>query len=136
MIGHFIVSGFPASNLVKAHLKQNSSVEGFFYLPPLTRQDTCDIKNGSEFFGILDDISGYGAVLVGFDNADFKGNIKYDLSIDGKIRATGAVVSDDDVTAGAQKISLKSHIHSAGESTLMSPQGPCTGVTGGPQNGV
>lgn len=135
MIGHFIVTGFPAANLAKAHLKQNSSVEGFFYLPPLTRQDTCNIDKGSEFFGILDDISGYGAVLVGFDNADFKGNIKYDISIDGKISATGEIASNADVTAGAQNISLKSHIHPSGAEMVAGPY-PVTGVTGGPQNGV
>lgn len=105
MIGKFIVLDFVNDALVTAKSEMNDGIEGRFYLPPLMRRATSEIGEGSAFFGVLDDASGYGAAIVGFDNADFGGVFRYD------IHSTGTIVADNDVKSGA--ISLTGHIHSA-----------------------
>lgn len=104
MIGTFIVDYFKDEISVIAKSKMNEDILGLFFLPPLNRENTSNIVIGSLFFGILDEESGLGALLVGFEEADFQHKFEYDLDVNGSIQAT------NDIKAGS--VSLKDHIHS------------------------
>lgn len=103
MLGIFKVISVSSEIMVKARGEFNSEVQGQFYLPPLSRPSTSSIQAGSLFYGVLDERSGVGALLVGFDSADFKKSFGYDVSISGVLSASS------DVKAGS--ISLKAHTH-------------------------
>lgn len=131
MIGYFIIDKFIEPNMVEAHSARDTGIWGEFYLPPLNRQDTSNITVGDRFFGVLDVVSGIGALLCAIDN-DFAGRFDYKLTVNADI------VSSGDVKAGT--ISLKSHIHSitglevsAGEPPV--PIGTGAGVTDAPVGG-
>lgn len=128
MIGRFEVLEFVNDVLVIAKSSMNDGIKGRFYLPPLMRRNTSDITEGSAFFGVLDDASGYGAAIVGFDDADFGGVFKYDL------HSTGTITADDDVKSGA--ISLHDHIHSASVTMIAGGEYPVEGTTTAAQSGV
>ena len=81
MIGKFKIIEFQNSLMVKACSCMNHKIEGLFYLPPLARQNTTDIDVDDIFFGVLDEVSGYGALIVAFDGADFQGRFDYDLHL-------------------------------------------------------
>lgn len=53
-----------------------------------------------------------------------------DVHVTGILTADRGVVSGDDVDANG--VSLRNHIHDAGSGTLVAPNGPVTGTTGGP----
>lgn len=131
MIGYFVIDKFIEQNLVEAHSARDTGISGEFYLPPLNRQNTSNIGIFDQFFGILDEISGIGALLCALDH-DFEGRFDYALTVNADISATG------DVKAGA--VSLKNHIHTitglevtAGEPP--SPIGTGAGVTNPPTGG-
>lgn len=114
MLGLFKVIEFLDPKRVKARSIANEGVEGIFYLPPLNRQATSAIQTATRFYGIMDEVSGQGALLVAIDD-DFDGKFDYDLK------------ANDFKT---YTLSLGSHAHSAGEA-LISPAGYVTGTTGG-----
>lgn len=120
MIGEFIVESFLSAKQVLAKAVVNGNIKGHFYLPPLNRQDSSKIKVNSKFFGIVDDVTGIGALLVALDD-DFEGEFTYSIKA-------------YDFKAGS--LSFNNHIHDAGEGTLETAAGPVTGVTGGPMAGV
>ncbi len=131
MIGIFWVEEIIGEKKVKASALMNDGIKGIFYLPPLNRTNTSNIKVNTRFIGVLDEVTGYGALCVAIDD-DFEGRFDYDLKINGNVKAS------EDVTAGA--ISLKSHIHSieglvvsAGEPPV--PIGTGAGVTDAPVGG-
>jgi hypothetical protein len=88
----------------------------------MNRQGQCDIAAGSRFFGVLDPTTGFGALLVGFDNCDFQKKFGDSITVSGTVQANECKAGD---------ISLHDHMHKAGLK-LMSPEGPCTGTTGTP----
>lgn len=131
MIGIFKIENILGPKTAKASAVMNDGISGIFYLPPLNRQNTSDIKANSRFIGVLDEVTGYGALCVAIDD-DFEGRFDYDLTINGNVKASA------DVKAGT--ISLNSHIHSitglevsAGEPPV--PIGTGAGVTDGPMGG-
>lgn len=65
MIGFFIFDEKPTNkqSLVLAHSKLNENIKGYFYVRTNDCSDICSVDKGSEFFGILDDSSGFGACL-------------------------------------------------------------------------
>ena len=65
MIGIFILDEIPKVNkqLVLAHSKINDGISGYFYFRESDCTDVCSVDKGSEFFGVLDDTSGFGACL-------------------------------------------------------------------------
>ena len=143
MIGVFIVEKFLDKRRVKAKSKLAPDVHGVFYLPPLNRKDTSDIAVDDEFFGVMDDVSGLGALLCAIDH-DFKGRFDYDLTVRSSVKVTGDVKADGDVKATgdvqAGTISLKTHVHSI-EGLVVSagtppvPIGTGTGTTNVPTGG-
>lgn len=131
MIGVFIIEKFIDGKRVGAKSKLAPDVHGVFYLPPLNRQNTSDLTVNDEFFGVMDDVSGIGALLCALDH-DFEGRFDYDLTVRAGVKATG------DVQAGT--VSLKNHIHtitglevSAGEPPV--PIGTGAGTTDAPVGG-
>lgn len=137
MIGVFIVEKFLDKRRVKAKSKLAPDVHGVFYLPPLNRKDTSDIAVDDEFFGVMDDVSGLGALLCAIDH-DFKGRFDYDLTVRASVQVTGDVKTDGDVQAGT--VSLKTHVHSieglvVSAGTPPSPIGTGAGVTNVPTGG-
>lgn len=63
MIGVFIVDSFLEYKIILAHAKTDAGIRGSFYLPPLNRKNTSGIQKNTQFFGILDETSGMGALL-------------------------------------------------------------------------
>ena len=131
MITIFFVDKIIDEKRVYASAMMNDAVKGLFYLPPLNRTNTSNIKVNTRFLGALDEVTGYGALLVALDD-DFDGRFDYNLTVNADVKATG------DVTSGT--ISLKSHIHSitglevsAGEPPV--PIGTGAGVTDSPVGG-
>lgn len=112
MVGVFIVDKFSDSIRVEAHSKADDRIRGTFYLPPLNRQETSGIQSGTSFFGIVDEVTGMGALLVALED-DFSGEFSY------KLKAK-------DFTDGT--LSLGSHAHGAG--TIANSAGTCAGATG------
>ena len=143
MIGVFIIEKFFDKRRIKAKSKLAPDVHGVFYLPPLNRKDTSDIAVDDEFFGVMDDVSGLGALLCAIDH-DFKGRFDYDLTVRASIKTTGDVKTDGDVKATgdvqAGTISLKTHVHSieglvVSAGTPPAPIGTGAGVTNVPTGG-
>lgn len=136
MIGYFIIQSFErtkdsANAEIMARVKSDmdSSIEGFLYLPPYLRKNQCNITKGSVVFGVLDDISGFGAAICGLNDADYKYFLNADLSIkktltvDDDIKANSNIIASKNIysTTGnisaqagdviAGTISLSNHIH-------------------------
>ena len=65
MIGIFILDEIPKVNkqLVLGHSKINDGISGYFYFRESDCADVCSVDKGDEFFGVLDDTSGFGACL-------------------------------------------------------------------------
>jgi hypothetical protein len=93
-----------------AHADYDDGISGTFFLPPLARSDTSQIKVGSKFYGVFNYQSGIGALIVGIGDADFDGHFDYEIVANGT--------------------KLSTHRHEAG--TLAAPNGTVTGVTGSP----
>lgn len=102
MITIFYVEKIIDAKRIYARAMLNEAIRGLFYLPPLNRTNTSNIKANSRFLGIFDEVTGYGALLVAIDD-DFEGRFDYDLTVNADVKATG------DVKAGT--ISLKTHYH-------------------------
>ena len=133
MIGVFIIEKFLDKRRVKAKSKLAPDVHGVFFLPPLNRKDTSDIAVDDEFFGVMDDVSGLGALLCAIDH-DFKGRFDYNLTVRASIKTTGDVKTDGDVKAAgdvqAGTISLKTHVHSIEGLIVSAGEPPVTIGTG------
>ena len=143
MIGVFTIEKFLDKRRVKAKSKLAPDVHGVFFLPPLNRKATSDIAVDDEFFGVMDDVSGLGALLCAIDH-DFKGRFDYDLTVRASVQVTGDVKAEGNVQAvgdvKAGTISLKTHVHSI-EGLVVSagappvPIGTGTGTTNVPTGG-
>lgn len=65
MIGFFKCDAKPdvKNSLILAHSSLNDDIKGYFYFREADCADVSSIDKGSEFFGVLDDSSGFGACL-------------------------------------------------------------------------
>ena len=65
MIGFYIFEERPnvGKPLVLAHSALNENIKGYFYVRESDCSDVSSVSNGSTFFGVLDDSSGFGACL-------------------------------------------------------------------------
>ena len=65
MIGFYIFDEQPnvGKSLVLAHSALNENIKGYFYVRESDCSDISTVNKGSEFFGVLDDSSGFGACL-------------------------------------------------------------------------
>ena len=65
MIGFYIFEEQPnvGKPLVLAHSALNENIKGYFYVRESDCSDVSSVTEGSTFFGVLDDSSGFGACL-------------------------------------------------------------------------
>ena len=130
MIGFFKFDEQPsvAKSLVLAHAVLNEGIKGYFYVREMDCKDTSSVSKDSEFFGVLDDASGFGACLFVKDlhnesdamllqqnlhvkgnsevdgNEAIKGNLKVDGQITGKSTVTKLIITADDMALLAAQI--------------------------------
>ena len=124
MIGFFKFDEQPsvAKSLVLAHAVLNEGIKGYFYVREMDCKDTSSVGKDSEFFGVLDDASGFGACLFVKDlqnesdamllqqnlhvkgNAVVDGNITVNGQITGKSTVTKLTFTADDIALLASQI--------------------------------
>ena len=130
MIGFFKFDEQPsvAKSLVLAHAVLNEGIKGYFYVREMDCKDTSSVSKDSEFFGVLDDASGFGACLFVKDlqnesdamllqqnlhvkgnsevdgNEAIKGNLKVNGQITGKSAVTKLIITADDMALLAAQI--------------------------------
>ena len=124
MIGFFKFDEQPsvAKSLVLAHAVLNEGIKGYFYVREMDCKDTSSVSKDSEFFGVLDDASGFGACLFVKDlqnesdamllqqnlhvkgNATIDGNMKVEGQITGKSAVTKLIITADDIKLLAAQI--------------------------------
>lgn len=124
MIGFFVFDDTPSieSPIVLAHSALNIGIQGLFYVRSMDCKDIASVEKGSEFFGVLDDASGFGACLfvkglAGEKDAlllehslHVKGDAKVDgsLAVDGQLSGksttTKLTISADDLALLAAQI--------------------------------
>lgn len=130
MIGFFKFDEQPsvAKSLVLAHAVLNEGIKGYFYVREMDCKDISSVSKDSEFFGVLDDASGFGACLFVKDlqnesdamllqqnlhvkgnsevdgNEVIKGNLKVDGQITGKSTVTKLTFTADDMALLAAQI--------------------------------
>lgn len=118
MIGFFVFDNVPSveNPLVLAHASLNNGIQGLFYVREADCKDISSVTRGSEFFGVLDDSSGFGACLFikGLDveadsmllqkNLHVKGNAEVDG--DQKITGNASIMGKLDVTGNIKTSSL------------------------------
>lgn len=92
MIGIFkVIEITDKDKIIIAESEMNKGFKGNFYLPPLYRDSCSNLSNGDKFFGVLDDDSGFGAMLYKFDD---------DLSGNNLLHVTNELKADGNITTG------------------------------------
>lgn len=124
MIGFYIFEEQPnvGKPLVLAHSALNENIKGYFYIRESDCSDVSSVTEGSTFFGVLDDSSGFGACLFIKDlitesdalllhnnlhvkgNATVDGNLKVNGQITGKSTVTKLTFTADDIALLAAQI--------------------------------
>ena len=124
MIGFYIFEEQPnvGKPLVLAHSALNENIKGYFYVRESDCSDVSSVAEGSAFFGVLDDSSGFGACLFIKDlitesdalllqknlhvkgNATVGGNLKVNGQITGKSTVTKLTFTADDIALLAAQI--------------------------------
>lgn len=124
MIGFFVFDDTPTleNPLVLAHSALNEGIQGLFYTRSMDSKDIAGVQKGDEFFGVLDDSSGFGACLFVKDiqmesdtlllqnslhvkkNTEIDGNLKVRGHVSGKSPVTKISISPDDVALLASQI--------------------------------
>ena len=124
MIGFYIFDEQPnvGKSLVLAHSTLNENIKGYFYVRESDCSDVSSVTKGSEFFGVLDDSSGFGACLFIKDlatesdalllqknlhvkgNETVDGNLKVKGQITGKSTVTKLTFTADDIALLAKQI--------------------------------
>lgn len=114
MIGFYIFEEQPnvGKPLVLAHSALNENIKGYFYVRESDCSDVSSVTEGSTFFGVLDDSSGFGACLFIKDlvtesdalllqnNLHVKGNATVDgnETVDGNLKVGGQITGKSTVT--------------------------------------
>lgn len=124
MIGFFVFEDTPTleNPLILAHSALNEGIQGLFYTRSMDSKDIAGVEKGAEFFGVLDDSSGFGACLFVKDiqmesdtlllqnalhvkkDATIDGSLKVGGQITGKSQITKISISPDDVALLASQI--------------------------------
>ena len=114
MIGFYIFEEQPnvGKPLVLAHSALNENIKGYFYVRESDCSDVSSVTEGSTFFGVLDDSSGFGACLFVKDlvtesdalllqkNLHVKGHATVDgnETVDGNLKVNGQITGKSTVT--------------------------------------
>ncbi len=123
MIGFFVFDDTPTleNPLVLAHSALNEGIQGVFYTRSMDSKDIAGVEKGAEFFGVLDDSSGFGACLFVKDIQMEEDSlllqnylhVKKNTTIDGSLKVGGQITGKSPVT----KISI-----SPGDVALLASQ--------------
>ena len=134
MIGFFVFDDIPSVDnpLVLAHASLNNGIQGLFFVRETDCKDISSVKKGSEFFGVLDDSSGFGACLfikgldVESDSMLLQNNIhvKGNAEIDGHLKVSGEITGKSTVT----KLTLTANDIATLASQITSSPGPLGGA--------
>lgn len=101
MIGKFrIIDIGNGEEFVLAESMMNNSFKGKFYIPPLYRTSCSNLKKGDEVFGVLDDQTGFGAILFKFDDKMTDG---YSLTLTQNLRINKSLMVDEDASVGGSE---------------------------------
>lgn len=108
MIGFYIFDEQPnvGKSLVLAHSMLNENIKGYFYVRESDCSDISTVDKGSEFFGVLDDSSGFGACLFIKDLATESNalllqknlHVKGNETVDGNLKVSGQITGKSTVT--------------------------------------
>ena len=108
MIGFFVFDDVPSVDnpLVLAHAVLNTGIQGLFFVRESDCKDISSVKSGSEFFGVLDDSSGFGACLfikgldIEADSMLLQNNlhVKGNTQITGNLNVSGEITGKSSVT--------------------------------------
>lgn len=135
MIGFFVFEDTPTleNPLVLAHSALNTGIKGMFYTRSIDCKDIAGVKKGAEFFGVLDDSSGFGACLFVKDiqmESDTmllqnSLHVKKNTTVDGNMKVGGQITGKSPVT----KISITADDLALLASQITSMPGPMGAVT-------
>ena len=130
MIGIFILDEIPKvdKQLVLGHSKINDGISGYFYFRESDCADVCSVDKGSEFFGVLDDTSGFGACLFIIDLELEQNNlllqhnlhVKENADIDGNTNIHKNLTVDNNITCKVNA-DIKANANVGGTITGKSP---------------
>ncbi len=99
MIGLFkITDKRDSESYVLAESQMENAFKGKFYIPPIYRGSCSDLANGDIIFGVLDDQSGFGAILYKIDDGitnDSALNLSKDLAVKREINSKGNITTQD-----------------------------------------
>lgn len=102
MIGFFKFDAVPSVDkpLVLAHATLNENIKGNFYVRESDCKDISTVDEGSEFFGVLDDSSGFGACLFikGLDVESDTLLLQHNLHVKGNETVNGDETVDGNET--------------------------------------
>lgn len=146
MIGIFILDEIPKVNkqLVLAHSKINDGISGYFYFRESDCADVCSVDKGHEFFGVLDDTSGFGACLfilnleLEKDNLLLQHNlhVKENADIDGDTNIHKNLTVDNNITCKVNA-DIKANVNVGGKLTVngtITGKSPNTSILLNPAN--
>lgn len=108
-------------------------VEGRFYYPPLYRDGIGDMSNGDIFFGVMDESSGYGAILYKKNDGIVNGEgmtMAHNLTVSGSASVTGKVTADAGFSTDA---TIKGN---SPNTTITLTAAHCAAIVGGATSGV
>ena len=93
MIGIFkVIEISDANKIIIGESEMNKGFKGNFYLPPLYRESCSNLSTGDRFFGVLDDDSGFGAMLYKFDDGVSGNNL---MHVTNELKADGNITTGD-----------------------------------------
>src|SRR5574344_2157579 len=102
MIGFFIFDELPTVDVVSVlcHAKSNSEIKGYFYVRQTDCHDVSSVQVGDEFFGALDDATGYGGCIyvVGLSSETDALYATKNIQVDGHATIHGNVSVHSNVT--------------------------------------
>lgn len=135
MIGLFkITDKRDGESYVLAESQMEKAFKGKFYIPPIYRESCSNIANGDIIFGVLDDQSGFGAILYKVDDNITDGNaltLTKDLVVNGDESVKGNISASNNISADGHlqgKITLTTDqlTKLVAALVLTSPAGPVT----------
>lgn len=101
MIGLFkITDKKDGESFVIAESQMEKAFKGKFYIPPIYRKSCSNIANGDIIFGLLDDQSGFGAILYKVDDKITDGNsltLSKDLHVNGNIDVANNITAKGNI---------------------------------------
>lgn len=101
MIGLFkITDKRDGESYVLAESQMEKAFKGKFYIPPIYRESCSNIANGDVIFGVLDDQSGFGAILYKVDDNITDGSsitLAKDLVVNGDVDVSKNITAEGNV---------------------------------------